>query len=101
MADEHDCGFTGVRAKEAADKVKQLVQDRYNGDWESAFRHYAGSDNLLSGSEVRSLLDDAGVGTRLTRGVYAAAVVGHLDADQDGKVSADELRSVLDKEYPE
>jgi hypothetical protein len=92
-------GFSRVSSKEAADKVKQLVKDKFGDDWTAAFAHYAGTDNLLSRDNIIDLLADAGVANRLTRPLYASAVIGTLDADTDGKVSADELRTVLDQDH--
>jgi hypothetical protein len=85
------------RYQEMIDRVKALVDTRYSGDWKAAFAAYAGQEDKLTEDGVKSLLKDAGVGTFVTRGVYAKAVVDALDQDKDGAVSVEELEAEFSK----
>lgn len=85
--------------RELVARVRTLVAERYGGDWAACFRAYAEEDGLLSNVEVRAVLRDAGVGTLVTRPLYARAVVAALDADGDGRVSPAELEAELGREH--
>jgi hypothetical protein len=82
--------------RELRDKVRNLVQSRFGGDWRVGFRHYDrnGNDKLSSG-EVNKILSDAGVGNWFTRGGWVEGVMEKLDSSGDLKISWDEFAVLL------
>lgn len=81
--------------RELVDKVGRLVERRFGGSMDRAFAHYAGRDNLVSKSELMRLLEDAGIGNFLTRGLWADGIIEKFDsfpgAIKNGKVDRAEL----------
>ena len=81
-----------AQSKEVMDKVKALVQTKFKGDYPAAFQFYDLDHNgKLGHKDVCKLLEDAGVGNWLTRGVWAGGVISQLDENHDGAVSIPEL----------
>ncbi len=83
--------------RELEGKVAALVGSRFGGDYRAAFGHYdADGDGAISKGELKALLKDAGVGSGLTRWVWADGVVEELDADGDGHISWAEFEAVFE-----
>jgi hypothetical protein len=90
-----------AQKQELKDKVTRLVDGKYGGDWERAFRHYAGKSGagtLVERKELLELLEDAGIGNWLTRGVWADGIIDELDSSKDEKISEEELRKAMKNE---
>ena len=82
--------------RELKQKVGALVQSRFGGDMKKAFAHYDSDKNgSISKGELTQLLSDAGVGSGLTRGMWASGIIGKLDGDGDGAISWGEFDSVF------
>lgn len=80
----------------AADKAKAFVADKYDGDYRKAFDAYdANKDGLAEHNEIVQFFADVGVGSWVTRGVWAYAAIAYLDKDDDGCVSWDEFNNAL------
>jgi Ca2+-binding EF-hand superfamily protein len=87
--------------KELRDKIRRLVEDRFDRDYRKAFDHYDGNDGALDRSELLAVLKDAKVGNRFTRGAWASGLLEKLDEKQgnrDGKIQWPELAPVLPEE---
>jgi hypothetical protein len=87
---------TEAQKRELTDKVTRLIQERFAGDYGRAFAHYdSNGDGRIDRAELGRLLQDAGIGSWLTRGAWASGIVAALDADKDSTISAAELQAVL------
>ena len=87
-----------ARRQELITKISQLADHRFGGDARKMFKHYDRNlDNRISMGELISLLGDAGVGYRITRQVWAQAIIDELDSDQDDRISWEEFEAVLVK----
>jgi hypothetical protein len=94
MADTTTDPETDARKQELIDKVNKLVETKFAGDRTRAFEHYAKASGGASGvekSDLVALLGDAEVGNRLTRGLYADAIMAAVDTSADGTISRAEL----------
>lgn len=83
------------RARDVAQRVDRLVTERFGGNYQAAFRHYAEGAQEVGPSGVRRLLSDAGVGNGLTRGVYVDALMDRFDGNRSGGVSWQEFQTGL------
>lgn len=82
--------------RELKQKVGQLVESRFAGDYQAAFTHYdRDADGAVNKSELVTLLADAGVGNGLTRGVWASKIIERLDANNDRGVQWSEFETVF------
>jgi Ca2+-binding EF-hand superfamily protein len=89
---------TDAQRKELQDKVNRLVAARFGSDYDRAFGHYDRSkDGTISRDELLTLLVDAGIGSWLTRGIWADGILAELDADKDGKISKAEFQAILNQ----
>ena len=79
------------RAAEVAQKVNNLVQSRFGGDYKKAFQHYAAANGEVSRDGINRLLSDAGVGNGFTRGFYTDALMDKFDTNRNGGVSWSEF----------
>ena len=85
--------------RELKEKVTALINQRYGGDWDRAFRHYAGLsgiDGVVEPSDVKQLLKDADIGNGMTRGAWTSGIMDELDTDKSGGISWGEFRTVFD-----
>lgn len=81
-----------AQAQEVITKVKQLVATKFKGDYMAAFKAYDLDGNQKLGhKDIGKLLEDAGVGNWITRGVWATGIISQIDKDKDGAVSIPEL----------
>jgi hypothetical protein len=80
--------------RELKRKVLALVNERFHGDMRTAFDHY-GKDGSVDKDELRALFEDAGVGNRMTRGMWVKGVMEKMDASRDGKITWDEFQAQL------
>lgn len=89
------------REQELKDKVQRLVERRFGGDYRSAFDHYDGSNGRgISRKELLRLLDDAGIGNLVTRGVWADGILEKIDAQHgngDGRIQWPEFQRVISR----
>ena len=85
-----------ARVVELKTKVGKLVTKRFEGDYHKAFDKYdADHDGNMTRDEIIELLDDAGVGNGLTRGMWANGILDKLDMNHDRGVSWSEFESVF------
>lgn len=82
--------------KELKQKVSGLCQRKFGGDYQKAFNHYDGNhDGAIDADELSALLDDAGVGSFITRGAWVKGILDKLDRNADRKISWGEFQSVF------
>ena len=93
----------GAEEEELKTKIRQLVKEKFEGDYRKGFDHYDkvdGLDSKIGSSALERLLTDADVGNWLTRGLWVDGVLKALDKDKDGAISWDEFESIL-KDSPQ
>ena len=74
--------------QELQNKVAALIATRFAGDYRATFGHYdTDRDGAIGTDELKALLADAGVGSRLTRWLWVAGIMKELDADTDGLIT--------------
>ncbi len=82
--------------RELKHKVAAFCTNHYDGDYRKAFDDYDSNlDGMMTKDEIVELLADAGVGNRLTRGMWANGILDKLDMNQDHGVSWAEFESVF------
>jgi hypothetical protein len=82
--------------KELREKITQLVDQRFKGDWQRAFDHYGGkSGRGIDRDELLKLLEEADIGNWLTRGAWADGILEKLDTNKDKAISWDEFEPIL------
>jgi len=81
------------RAIDLGRRVNTLVQNRFRGDYQQAFNHYAQGRPEVSRDQVGRLLGDANVGNFVTRGAYTSAVMDRFDTNRSGGVSWQEFQA--------
>lgn len=78
--------------RELDDKVTDLVQTRFGGDFRAAFAHFdADGDGVISKDELKALLREAGVGSGMTRWAWAKGIMDEVDTSGDGTISWEEF----------
>lgn len=81
------------KQKEVVRKITELANREYGGDLVRMFDAYDKNGEGKGGSsELRELLKDAGIGSSLTRSIYARGIVSELDSDGDGEISKEEFK---------
>lgn len=78
-------------------KVNELADKRFGGHTTANIRELflsydANGDGCASKKEVRKLLEDAGIGNGLTRGMWVDGIFGKLDADKNNCITWDEYK---------
>jgi Ca2+-binding EF-hand superfamily protein len=82
--------------REIDDKVTALVTTRFGGDYRAAFAHYdADGNGTIDKDELKALLNDAGIGSGLTRWAWAKGIMAEVDASGDGSISWAEFEAVF------
>ena len=82
--------------RELKTKVSALVANKFGGDYKKAFAHYdTDGDGAISKGELSDLLSDAGVGSGLTRGIWASKIIEKLDTSADKKIEWSEFEAVF------
>ena len=87
--------------KELIGKLEGLVRERFDGDFKTAFDHYANKrsqSGSVDADELSELLSDAGVGNAFTRSFWVDGVMAEVDKDNDGFITYSELQSILQSE---
>ncbi len=86
MAEMVDCRVPAAEARAMEREEVTLreglcryVESDFGGDWDAAWRQYAGSDNRVSRAELRQLLRAAEIGGGLTRGFWVDGVMDRFD----------------------
>lgn len=80
-------------------KIRQLVKEKFDGDYRKGFEHYEkvdGEDSKIGSSALEQLLADANVGNWLTRSLWVEGVLKAFDKEKDGAISWDEFESILE-----
>lgn len=87
------------RTQELVGKIGRLVSRSFQGDTRAAFDHYAGSDGQVDRGELSRLLEDAGIGSGLTRGFWVDGIMERVDqapnGNGNGKISWPEFSRVM------
>ena len=89
----------GDQEEELTTKIRQLVKEKFDGDFRKGFDHYDKideEDSKIGSSALEQLLADAKVGNFLTRTLWVEGVMKVLDKDKDGAISWDEFASILE-----
>ncbi|MFZ1748058.1 MAG: hypothetical protein WBO24_05590 [Nitrospirales bacterium] len=89
----------GAEEEELTKKIRQLVKEKFEGDFRKGFDHYDsidGQDSKIGSSALEQLLADAKIGNFLTRTLWVEGVLKALDKDQDGAISWNEFASILE-----
>lgn len=82
--------------KELKQKVGALVSSKFGGDFKKAFEHYDRTgDGAVTKGELVDLLEDAGVGNGITRGIWASKIIEKLDTSHDRGIQWAEFESVF------
>lgn len=85
---------------ELVGKVRILLQNRFGGVGKEqrakAFDAYDDNgDGLIDSDELESILADADVGNRFTRGMWVKGVMSRMDSNKDGYIDLREFETVL------
>lgn len=89
----------GAEEEELKIKIRQLVKEKFGGDFCKGFDHYDkidGEDSKIGNSALEQLLADAKIGNFLTRTLWVEGVLKAIDKDKDGAISWDEFASILE-----
>jgi transcriptional regulator with AAA-type ATPase domain len=87
--------------KELKEKVTRLVTREFGGDYQKAFQYYAADGSTsIDRFELQSLLEDASVGTAVTRAAWVTNLLAKLDTDEDHKVEWDEFERATSTRPP-
>lgn len=82
--------------KELKQKVGALVSSKFGNDFKKAFTHYdRDKDGAVTKGELVELLEDAGVGNGITRGIWAKKIIEKLDASHDHAIEWSEFEAVF------
>ncbi|MBI4704276.1 MAG: EF-hand domain-containing protein [Deltaproteobacteria bacterium] len=91
---------TPEQLDELKGKISGLVDTKFGGDYTKAFNHYAelsGAGGLVERTDLLQLLEDAGVGSWLSRGAWADGIMKELDTNKDKGISWEEFETVVKK----
>jgi hypothetical protein len=80
-------------AAELMNKVTDLVQSQFSGNWQQAFDHYAGPNGEIDRSRLATLLGDANIGNMFTRPMWVSGVMSRFDTDQSDGISWEEFQA--------
>ena len=87
---------------ELVTKVKLLLVKKHGSDdiasLKKGFEAYdVNRSGRLEADELSSVLEDAGIGNKLTRGMWVKGILARLDHDRDNAISWDDFSGLLDK----
>jgi Ca2+-binding EF-hand superfamily protein len=94
---------------ELVTKVKKLVDEKFDGNYQRAFNFYDTDtltsegkikkrpDGKISKDELKRLLADAGVGNVITRGAWADGIIRKLDTNGDRCISWQEFQVMVNR----
>lgn len=74
-------------------KLKRLCAERFGDDAKRMFDNYAVNENIDRNGLLK-VLEEADIGGRFTRGIYATKVMEEIDKNNDGLISFVELSIV-------
>ncbi|MBZ0118659.1 MAG: EF-hand domain-containing protein [Sandaracinaceae bacterium] len=88
------------RERELADKVEKLLKRKYGSATGTTMRllyteYDANRDSKINRDELSKLLEDAGVGNGLTRGMWVNGVMDKMDSDSDGLITWEEYERAI------
>lgn len=91
---------TEAQKTELREKIERLVTEKYKGDWSKAYNHYAAKNGgaQIDRDDLLALLEDAGIGSWLTRGAWADGIMEEVDTNSDKQISWEEFQGVLKRE---
>lgn len=83
-------------------KVRQLLVNKHGDDsvasLKKSFHAYdRNQTGRLEADELHEVLADAGIGNRLTRGMWVKGIMARLDSDRDDAISWDDFSGLLDE----
>ncbi len=86
--------------EELVTKIKALLVKQYGGitleSMRKLFDFYdKNHDNKISGDELETLLKDADIGNRLTRGAWIKGIIGHLDENGNKQIDWEEFAKAV------
>lgn len=83
--------------EEVIAKVSRFCRGECRGDWAALFARYdTDGDNIVHARELRALLEDAGVGSFITRDRWVRGCLSELDRNEDGGISLAELMDAME-----
>ena len=94
MADRNTASST-PEEQELRDTVTRFVESRHHGDWRRAFDSYSQGGSGVNRDQLKSLLEDSGIGNGLTRSAWATGILKKIDTNFDGNISWPEFESLL------
>ncbi len=85
---------------ELVKKIRQLMVRKYGQDDRAALRslfdeYDQNKDGRIEKTELEALLEDAGIGNSMTRGLWVKGVLGAIDQDQNQLIDWDELSRAI------
>lgn len=89
---------TDSREQELREKVSTLVNERFGGDYQKAFRAYdANQDGQVDRAGLQTMLRDARVGSGMTRGLWADGIMDRFDTNRSRGIDWREFQGGLNR----
>ena len=82
-------------------KVRMLLVKQHGSDDVASlkkgfFAYDRNGSGRLEAEELTNVLEDAGIGNKLTRGMWVKGILARLDRDRDNALSWDDFSPLLD-----